>query len=41
LQDLLAHVASRLTRVSDVVTRHYFADLHGPRHLASATTVIS
>jgi uncharacterized circularly permuted ATP-grasp superfamily protein/uncharacterized alpha-E superfamily protein len=41
LHDLLAHVTSRLTRVSDVVTRHYFADLHGPRHLASVTTVIS
>jgi uncharacterized alpha-E superfamily protein len=34
LDALLARVASLLSRTSDVLTRQYFIDVHGPQHLA-------
>jgi uncharacterized alpha-E superfamily protein len=34
LEALLGHVATRLKRTSDVLTRAYFVDLRGPQHLA-------
>jgi uncharacterized alpha-E superfamily protein len=37
LDAMLGHVATRLMRTSDVLTRAYFVDLRGPQHLASAT----
>jgi len=34
LDDLLARIASLLSRVSEVLTRHFFIDLRGPQQLA-------
>ena len=37
LEAVLRHVAARLTRTSDVLTRSYFVDLRGPQHLTGTS----